>query len=169
MPPVHQDDADGKEGNGGGEEIGCRYTVEHHLSLVLAGRISGAAVAQDCSHTCSDEGVGVVAVKHQALGKVALSEATGRRVRERGSQKSSSAPYKLSYRPCEKVKAAKRVQMSVRKVRGVDGLGEDQKQTSDGEEEEVKEQQSPQEQEIGEHSSPETSAQVLQGRVPQLE
>lgn len=59
--------------------------------------------------------------------------------------------------------------MSVRKVRRVDGLGKDQEQTSDGEEEDVKEQQSPQEQEVGEHSGPETSAQVLQGRVPQLE
>lgn len=59
--------------------------------------------------------------------------------------------------------------MSVRKARGVDGLGKDQEQTSDGEEEEVKEQQSPQEQEVGEHSGPKTSAQVLQGRVPQLE
>lgn len=87
-------------------------------------------------------------------------------MRERGSQKSSSAPYKPSYRPCEKVKAAKRVQRS---VRGVDGLREDQEQTSDGKEEEVKEQQSPQELEVGEHSSPKSSAQVLQGRMPQLE
>lgn len=59
--------------------------------------------------------------------------------------------------------------MGVRMVRGVDGLREDQKQTSDGEEEEVKEQQSPQKLEVGEHSGPEASAQVLQGRVPQLE
>lgn len=96
FPPVHQDDADGKESNGGGEEIGCRNTVEHHLSLVLAGRTSGAAVAQGCSRTCSDEEVGVVAVKHQALRKVALPEAMGKGVRERRSQKSSSALYKLS-------------------------------------------------------------------------
>lgn len=51
----------------------------------------------------------------------------------------------------------------------MDGLGEDQEQTSDGEEEKVKEQQSPKEEEVGEHSGPKTSAQVLQGRVPQLE
>lgn len=166
VPPVDQDDKDGEEGDNGGEQIGCRYTVEHHLSLGLTGRISCAAVAQGCTRTCSVEGVGVVAVKHQALGKVALPEATCREVRERGSQKSSSGPYKPSYRPCEKVKAAKRVQMSVKRVRGVDGLREDQEQTSDGEEEEVKEQQSPQEQEVGEHSGSKSSAQVLQGRVP---
>lgn len=59
--------------------------------------------------------------------------------------------------------------MSVRKGGGVDGLREDQEQTSDGEKHEVKEQQSPQEQKVGEHPCPETSAQVLQGRVPQLE
>lgn len=60
--------------------------------------------------------------------------------------------------------------MSVRRVRGrVDGLGEDQEQTSDGEEKDVIEQQSPQEQEVAEHSGAETSTQVLQGRVPQLE
>lgn len=57
----------------------------------------------------------------------------------------------------------------VRKVRRVDGLGEDEEQTGDGEEQKVKQQQSPQEQEVGEHSCPETSAQVLQGRVPRLE
>lgn len=56
--------------------------------------------------------------------------------------------------------------MSVRKV---NGLGEDQEQTSDGEEEEVKEQKSPQEQEVREHTSPETSTQVLQDCVPQME
>lgn len=54
-------------------------------------------------------------------------------------------------------------------MRRVDGLGEDEEQTGDGEEQKVKQQQSPQEQEVGEHSCPETSAQVLQGRVPQLE
>lgn len=51
----------------------------------------------------------------------------------------------------------------------MDGLGQDQEQTSDGEEEKVKEQQSLKEEEVGEHSGPKTSAQVLQGRVPQLE
>lgn len=90
------------------------------------------------------------------------------RVREKRSEKSSSAP-KPSYRPGEKVKAPKRLQLSVRKVRRVDGLGEDKEHTSDGKEEEVEEQQTPQEQEVGEHSGPETPAQVLQGRVPQLE
>lgn len=87
FPPVHQNDADGKEGGGDSEKIGCRYTVEHHLAL--AGRISGTAVGQGC--TFSDKEVGVVAIKHQALGKGALPEAMGRGVSERGSQKSSSA------------------------------------------------------------------------------
>lgn len=76
VSPVHQDDADGKEGHNGGEEIGCRYTVDSGEHLVLATRCS----------KCSDGGVGVVAVKHQAMGQEALPKPTGRGVRERGCQ-----------------------------------------------------------------------------------
>lgn len=59
--------------------------------------------------------------------------------------------------------------MRVIKGGRVDGLREDQEQAIDGKDEEVKEQQCPEKQEVGEHSSSETSAQSLQGRMPQPE
>lgn len=74
VSPVHQDDADGKEGDDGGEEIGCRYTVNSEERPVQAARSSKR----------SDGGVGVVAVKHQAMGQEALPKPTARGVRERG-------------------------------------------------------------------------------------
>lgn len=80
VPPVHQDDAGGKEGDDGGEEIGRGDAVEHHLRCFGRSAISGA---QRCSCTSSDDGAVVVAIKHQALGQGALPEATDGGLRER--------------------------------------------------------------------------------------
>lgn len=67
VQPVHEDDADDEESDGYGKEIGCRYAVRHCLRLVAV-QVSG--------FTCFDDGVGVVAVKHQAPRKVTLPEIT---------------------------------------------------------------------------------------------
>lgn len=83
VPPVHQDDADDKEGDDGGEEISCGDAEEHHLRRFGRSAISGA---QRCSCTSSDDGAVVVAIKHQALGQGALPEATDGGLRERESE-----------------------------------------------------------------------------------
>lgn len=80
VPPVYQDDADGKEGDDGGEEIGRGDTVEHHLRRFGRSTITGP---QRCCCTSSDDGAVVVAIKHQAPGQGALPEATDRGLRER--------------------------------------------------------------------------------------
>lgn len=53
--PVNQYDADNKEGDGSGEEIGSRYAVRHRLRLFW---VTG-------SGTCArfDDGIGVVAIE----------------------------------------------------------------------------------------------------------
>lgn len=81
VQPVHQDDADNEEGDGGGKEIGRRYTVWHYLRLVSITDsqvrcFSIGAVAQVSTSTCVDDGVAVVAVKHHTLRKVTLPEIT---------------------------------------------------------------------------------------------
>lgn len=58
--PVNQYDADSKEGDGRGEEIGGGYAVRHHLRLtdqpVVTG--AGAGVCARC-----DDGIRVVAIE----------------------------------------------------------------------------------------------------------
>lgn len=73
VQPVHQDDADNEEGDGGGKEIGRRYTVWHYLRLVS---ITDSQVRCFSTSTCVDDGVAVVAVKHHTLRKVTLPEIT---------------------------------------------------------------------------------------------
>lgn len=78
LQPVHQDDADNEEGDGDGEEIGCRDAVWHHLGLVGITdlQIGSGAAAVVSSWTSFDGGVGVVAVKHHTLREVTLPETT---------------------------------------------------------------------------------------------
>lgn len=58
--PVNQYDADDKEGDGSGEEIGSRYAVRHHLRLTHVPLLTGAA-AGICARC--DDGIRVVAVE----------------------------------------------------------------------------------------------------------
>lgn len=67
VQPVHQDDADYEVGDGGGKEIGITYAVWHYLGFV-------SVTVSSLTHF--DDGVGVVAVKHQTLREKALPEIT---------------------------------------------------------------------------------------------
>lgn len=63
--PVDQDDADNEEGDGSGEEVGCRYAVWHDLRLssITDGQIRIGVGTKSRSSACFDDGIGVVAVK----------------------------------------------------------------------------------------------------------
>lgn len=68
--PVHKDDADHNEADGGGKEIGSRYAVWYCGKLITDRWITCFVTA------CYDDVVSVVAVKHHTLRKVTLPETT---------------------------------------------------------------------------------------------
>lgn len=55
--PVNQYDADYEEGDGGGEEVGSRNAVRHHLRLT-----DRPGICARC-----DDGIRVVAIEQQAV------------------------------------------------------------------------------------------------------
>lgn len=69
--PVHKDDADHNEADGGGKQIGCRYAVWYCGKLIITDRRTTFFIT-----TCYDDVVSVVAVKHHTLRKVTLPETT---------------------------------------------------------------------------------------------
>lgn len=69
--PVHKDDADHNEADGGGKEIGSRYAVWYCGKLIITDRWITCFVT-----ACYDDVVSVVAIKHHTLRKVTLPETT---------------------------------------------------------------------------------------------
>lgn len=72
VQPVHQDDAHNEVGDGDGKEIGCTYAVRHNLGFVSV----TVWTMLFSSLTHFDDGVGVLAIKHQTLGENSLPEKT---------------------------------------------------------------------------------------------
>lgn len=71
VQPVHKDDADDNEVDGGGKQIGCRYAVWHCGMFIITERQIMCFIT-----ACYDDVVSVVAVKHHTLRKVTLPETT---------------------------------------------------------------------------------------------